>query len=215
MLYRLISLVVMVSIVVGVVMYPTTLATGPEVEEPPPFPSHQKCPRPKWVNKEIQSEEGEIMSMDKDQLRQLIRDVLIEVDLHSDSAEELLMMTAATESHLGTYIQQVGGVAQGIFQFEPATEKDIWDNYLAYREVLTDKVIYSIGGGGLSKFELRANLTYQIVLARIHYLRVKERLPEATDITGLANYYKVYFNTHKGKATVEKAIESYNHYVVG
>jgi len=210
---RLVGLLVMVTIAAGVVMYPTTLATSPEVEEPPPFPIHQHCPEPQWVNEEIQPEEGEIMSIDKDQLRQLIRDVLVEIDLHSDSAEELLMMTAATESHLGRYIEQVGGPAEGVFQAEPATIEDIWDNYLGYRPELPTRVIDVIGGGGLSKFALRANLTYQIIMARIHYLRVKARLPAADDIGGLASYWKTHYNTKLGKGTVKKAIESYEYYV--
>jgi hypothetical protein len=158
------------------------------------------------------NEEENVLSIDKDQLRELIREVLTEVGLHSDSAEELLMMTAATESHLGKYIQQVGGPAAGIFQMEPTTEQDIWDNYLEYNNELTNRILTTIGGG-LSKFELRANLTYQIIMARIHYLRVKDQLPSHTDVGAMASYYKQHYNTYKGKATIDKAIESYNFYV--
>lgn len=166
------------------------------------------------VSIEYNQKQGDDMSIDKGQLRQLIREVLLEVDLHSASAEELLMMTAATESHLGKYLTQDGGPAAGIFQMEPSTEEDIWDSYLAYRNTLSDKVIDTIGGGGLSEFDLRANLTYQIIMARLQYLRVKAPLPEATDIPGMAGYWKDHYNTRSGKGTVEKAIESYEYYVV-
>jgi hypothetical protein len=202
----------MMAMVVGVIIYPTTLTIEPEVVE---FDTHYKCPLPTWTKKEEPKEE-EIVSIDKEQLRELIREVLVEIDLHSDSAEELLMMTAATESHLGKYIKQVGNVPNGglgIFQMERATEEDIWSNYLAYRSELSDKVVDVVGGGGLSKFELKANLTYQIVMARIHYLRVKARLPAADDVGGMAHYWKKHYNSRLGKGTVEKAVESYNHYV--
>ncbi len=60
--------------------------------------------------------------MDKTQLRELIQVVLKEYDLYSRDAEELLMLTAATESNLGYYIKQKGGgPALGIFQCEPDT----------------------------------------------------------------------------------------------
>lgn len=46
---------------------------------------------------------------------------------------ELLLLTCAAESAMGKYIMQVGGPARGIFQMEPNTEKDIWENWLKYK----------------------------------------------------------------------------------
>lgn len=58
--------------------------------------------------------------MDKRQLRNLIRRVLIGIGGYSEEAENLLMGTAAQESALGEYIRQLGnGPALGIFQMEP------------------------------------------------------------------------------------------------
>ena len=67
--------------------------------------------------------------MNKVTLRNLITSVLKELNLHSDNAVNLLMGTAAQESHLGKYRKQIGGgPALGIFQMEPATFNDIVNN---------------------------------------------------------------------------------------
>lgn len=84
--------------------------------------------------------------MNKKQLRDLIKRVLVALDLHSESAENLLIGTAAQESALGEYIRQLGnGPALGIFQMEPATFKDIVQNYLQYKPELA-KLIMSVSG---------------------------------------------------------------------
>lgn len=150
------------------------------------------------------------MSLNTNQLRYIIKDVLEGVGLYSAHAEELLMLTAAQESHLGTYIKQMGdGPARGIFQMEKATERDIHSNFLEYREALANRVY---GYMTLRGNDLRDNLAYQIIMARLHYLRVKEGLPKADDVEGLAAYWKKYYNTEAGKGTVEEAVENYERY---
>jgi len=149
--------------------------------------------------------------MNKDQLRAIIREVLEHIGLYSESAEELLMLTAAVESNLGQYVRQIGGPAKGIFQMEPATENDIWENYLDYK---TGRLKLAVSDFEvLSGDSLVHSLGYQIAMARVHYLRVAEQLPESTDIVGLARYWKKYYNTELGSGTIEKAIGKYNRYV--
>lgn len=159
----------------------------------------------------VNYEEGD---MDPDQLRELIKDVLEEMDLYSESAVELLMMTACQESHCGRYIKQLGGgPALGIFQMEPATHSDLWMNYLVYKRHLVDKINHVAGTTSVDdNLTLRGNLIYQIAMARIHYLRVPERLPRATDVEGMARYWKKYYNTYLGKGTVEEAVGNYRRY---
>lgn len=155
--------------------------------------------------------DGEDMSIDKDQLRELITDVLLEANLHSPAAVELLMLTAAVESNLGTYIKQIEGPALGIFQMEPATEKDLWKNYLEYKDKTADTIRrYDTA----AKDDLRWNLGYAILMTRVHYLRIKEPLPPADDVHALALYWKRHYNTPLGKGTVDKAIDKYNEYCV-
>ena len=67
--------------------------------------------------------------MDPKQLKELIERVLRKVNLYSDAAVDLLMLTAAQESACGKYIRQLGnGPALGIFQMEPACSSPYpWD----------------------------------------------------------------------------------------
>jgi len=152
----------------------------------------------------------EVIKMNPEQLRELITEVLQKADLYSPSAVELLMLTAAAETRCGKYIKQINGPALGIFQMEPATHADIWKNYLRYHPELVRK-IRSLSGENWSDVDLalKGNLIYQILLARIHYLRDPKPLPPADDIEALAQYYKRVWNTYKGKATVQDAIMKY------
>lgn len=97
---------------------------------------------------------------------------------------------------------------------EPATEKDIWDNYLRYQPFLKDKVIKTTGVKQPDQFHLRGNLLYQIAMARLYYRRKPEILPPQTDIMGMAKYWKKHYNTYKGKGTVEEFQENYTKYVL-
>lgn len=58
---------------------------------------------------------------------------------------------------------------------------------------------------------LQFDLKYQIIMARIHYRRVKAALP--TDVAGQAQYWKDHYNTKLGKGTPEKYISAYNSFV--
>lgn len=149
--------------------------------------------------------------MNKHQLRKLIAETLKEVDLYSHEATELLMLTAAVESQGGEYIEQIRGPANGIFQMEPATELDIWKNYLAYKPHLKDKAEKFLLGTIEDEEEVW-NLKYAIIMARLHYLRVPKPLPRS--ILGMAEYWKSYYNTYEGKGSVDKAIEAYETYAL-
>ena len=149
------------------------------------------------------------MSIDPKQLRGLIARVLDGRRLHSHAAMELLMGTAAQESCLGTYLHQIRGPALGIFQMEPATEADIWQNYLRYKPALADAVRQVSSVAVPSAWALETNLAYQIIMARLHYYRVREPLPDPGDIEALGRYWKKYYNTAAGRGTVEEFVANY------
>lgn len=153
--------------------------------------------------------------LDHRQLRELIVDVLKDMEPevpYSDAAVELLMLTAAVESNLGTYIKQINGPAMGIFQMEPATEQDIWKNYLVYKPSLKAKVLSLKANQSLIKQEMRWNLAYAIAMARLKYFRSPKPLPK-NNKEDLAKLWKDVYNTHLGKGTVEKAIKKYDELV--
>lgn len=128
----------------------------------------------------------------------------------SDSAVNLLLGTCAQESQMGTYIKQVNGPALGIYQVEPDTHSDVWTNYLDYNPSLRVKIR---SFGEPCENSLMTNLAYATAIARTLYLRVKAPLPAADDIEGLGRYYKSYYNTALGKATIEQFASNYARYV--
>jgi hypothetical protein len=156
------------------------------------------------------------MSFDPGQFRIIIERTLTHIaGMNSPEAVDLLMGTSAQESHLGRYLFQVGGPAKGVFQMEPATEEDIWGSYLGFRPSLSQAVTLVTGISGPDSWALTTDLAYQIVMARIHYRRVKEPLPAVGDLEGQAKYWKKYFNTPGGKGHPEEYVQNYNRYVKG
>ena len=152
--------------------------------------------------------------MEPTQLRMLITEVLAEIGLYSADACELLMMTAAQESHLGHYLMQVGnGPARGIFQMEPDTADDIWNNFLTWKVDLTNRVVKLMGESDFNDLQLTGNLLYQIAMARIHYYRVAEALPTRHNLMDMAKYWKKYYNTRLGKGKPEEAVYNYRRLV--
>jgi hypothetical protein len=155
----------------------------------------------------------EDMGFHKEQFRELIQNVLNELTLvipYSDVARELLMLTAAVESNLGVFLKQIRGPALGVFQMEPNTEKDIWKNYLATRSNLRILMEgFMMQSTSTPNLDLRANLPYQIAMARVHYRRVSEPLPPRATPALLGAYWKKHYNTHLGRGTVEESIKKY------
>ena len=148
-----------------------------------------------------------------DQFKSLVSSVCSKLDLHSPAAVNLLLGTAAQESGFGTYLKQIKGPALGVFQMEPATETDIWKNYLSFRAGLACRVIQVAEVSGPNVLHLSGNLIYQIALCRVHYLRKPEPMPSADDLPGLARYWKAYYNTPLGRGTADEFIENYRRYV--
>ncbi len=151
--------------------------------------------------------------MDKKQLRDLIKRVLVDLDLHSESAENLLMGTAAQESGLGEYIRQLGGgPALGIFQMEPNTFNDIVQNYLQYKPEMAKKVMAISGVNAFRSEYLEYNLALSICMCRVHYLRVPARISD--DLTGWAKYWKEHYNTRIGKGTEKEFVRNFKKLVL-
>lgn len=151
--------------------------------------------------------------MKKDELRKLISDTLQGIGLYSEDAVSLLMGTCAQESALGKYRRQLGGgPALGVFQMEPATFRDICENFLRYKPELQDKVKRVSGVEFFDAGDLVDNDRLAVCFARVHYLRVKESIPG--DLRGWARYWKRYYNTPLGKGTEEEFIANFKRCVV-
>jgi len=156
------------------------------------------------------------MSIKPSHLRDLTNETLsiILPDMASEDATELLMLTAAQESHCGRYLKQEGGgPALGLYQIEPATYRDLFDNYLRYNQALLYKLeeYFNVNARNF-RINLQGNLPYQIVIARLQYRRFPEALPSCSCSASIAQYYKKYWNTTKGKATIAEALFNYDKY---
>ena len=139
-----------------------------------------------------------------------------------EAAVNLLVGIAAHESTIGgkTHLKQVRGPALGIYQIEPATHADTWDNYLLLkkkkgafiRELLsqlppqTEEEIHA---------ELIHNLRYATAIARIKIWRADFKAlgiawPEdPNDAEALGKIWDVAYNANPEKGTVEEFVEHY------
>ena len=149
------------------------------------------------------------MGLNPYQLRDLvIRPTLQRLAIWSDAAEELVLGTAIQESGL-QYLQQLGGgPARGLWQMEPATHNDIWQNFLHFRTKLGLNVLGPYTRPDPTR--LVWDLAYACSMCRILYLRCSDPLPPAGDIKAQAAYWKTHFNTPLGKGTVEQYIANWH-----
>ncbi|UMM08751.1 hypothetical protein MKW11_01350 [Gluconobacter frateurii] len=141
--------------------------------------------------------------LDVGQLKHLVVEpTLTGLGLGGSSAVNLLTGTALAESR-GTYLKQIGGgPALGLWQMEPATHDDCWNNFLRFpvgkrlasilEEMLAPDLPRSV--------QMVTNLRYACAMARIRFYRVKDALPVASDPYALSRYHKVHYNTVLGAA---------------
>lgn len=145
------------------------------------------------------------------QLREfIIKPALYDLNLSGEDAEELLLFTCAVESEGGTYIKQVNGPALGIYQMEPATYNDIWQNFIKDKRSLLLML-----GSNFNTFSqpdeqrLMYDLRFATAMCRIHYLRNSVNLPSKGDIVGMWDYYKHFYNSSLGSAKQSESIAKY------
>ena len=161
----------------------------------------------------------------------IIQPVLKALMLNGSDIEDLLVGTCAQESRGGTFLFQEGTnpdlyaslqkniLAIGPYQMQPATHDDIWENYLPSHPNLLEWLIEICAippqlclprKKPPANFMLY-NLYYATAMARIHYRRVPEPVPSTLELQ--AEYYKKYYNTSGGKATIDEYITNYNNFV--
>jgi hypothetical protein len=153
--------------------------------------------------------------LNSDQLVSLvIKPALTDLVMYSDEAVELLLFTCANESNGGSYLKQIGGPALGIYQMEPETYNDIWQNYIMKNSSILLKLIHGFGINVMpSEDRLIYDLRFATAMTRIHYERVKSPLPQSFNLNGLWQYYKTYYNTSSGKADYHDAMNKYQLFI--
>jgi hypothetical protein len=132
-------------------------------------------------------------------------------------AAELLMMTAAQETHMGRWLRQnvgkgkANGVGRGIYSIEPATHADLLSTYAG--TTLMDRVIQLKSYYGSLNAQLEWNLAYSTAIARLKYYSIKAPLPKHTDLQGMAEYWDKYYNGNPEHGFPEDAIMNYERFV--
>jgi len=148
--------------------------------------------------------------MKSDQLRfYIVRPALalLGPSLSTRFAEDLLIATCAQESRLGEYVHQVNGPALGIYQIEPVSLGDLW-LWVQHHRPRWDLAIAAAGvdpaAVSLASVEdaVIYNLRFATLIARLFYYRVPMALPIYTTIPNLWEYYKTFYNTSLGAATL-------------
>jgi hypothetical protein len=130
------------------------------------------------------------------------------------AAEQLVLGTCIQESSLVYREQHGGGPALGLFQMEPATHKDCWKNFLAFRKPLADKVRQTLLPGQEAVPEtMKENDRYAAAMCLVLYLRAGETLPNAGDIAAMARHWKQHYNTPGGRGKPEEFEKKWPNYV--
>lgn len=147
----------------------------------------------------------------------VVRPALTMIDAWSKDAEELVMGTAAQESHL-RWLKQLGtGPGIGLFQMEPFTYNDLWKSFLKVKPGLREKVLKTMVMYAVNDLldvpvpasQMHWNLLFAAVMCRVRYLARPGTIPPWNDLPAQAAYWKKNYNTHLGDGTVEQYIENY------
>lgn len=132
-------------------------------------------------------------------------------------AVALLMGTCANESNLGNKLSQEelgywsnkgvrkGGL--GIFQMEKPTHDDLCIVYLKNNPFL-QSVFLQYYHEFNSNF-LITDLMYAAMFSRLQYMRRRDPLPEWENAQAVAAYYKQFYNSGDGAATMDRFVSVY------
>ena len=144
----------------------------------------------------------------KQDIKEIIDWTLKKIDMHSKDASSLIYKTGMAESGYRALSQMGEGPAIGFFQLEPATMKDIMENYVAYRKPILES-LKSLGyAEDDSEYRVKSNIALQVAFCRLKYKRDPFPLPSWWNTRDQAEYWKRVYNTELGKGTAEHFLEA-------
>jgi len=155
-------------------------------------------------------------SLQAQQFREhVIRPTLHEIGLWSEAAENLLLGTALVESDGLRFVRQIRGPALSYYQIEPATHHWLVEEWLQHPKRVDLKVkILALRAPVPDHVEqLVTNLAYATAVCRLRYWIVRDPLPPADYLDGLAAYWKVNYNTVHGKGDPAKFVKMYRQHM--
>jgi len=126
----------------------------------------------------------------------------------SKAAESLLTETAIAESDLKNRTQFNGGPAVGLFQMEPRTARDLWNNYLPNHPDLFASVKGLMSSPKANYIdEIRTNDKFAAAMARIKYLTIPRPLPGSNNLPHQSIYWRRYYNGISAHGMTAKEFE--------
>jgi len=155
---------------------------------------------------------GDNVSVNKNQIKDLIKDVCIQLgDKYAKKeALDIVYATGLVESKY-EYIEQIGeGPARSFWQVEPETAVDNCKNFISARPELMQAAADILGVDPYHFIDpqpdnwdwiLRTNIAAGILHCRIKYWRVPEAIESSPE--GLAKYWKKHYNTEDGAGSIE------------
>lgn len=141
----------------------------------------------------------------------VIQQPLKAINLYCPGAEELLVATACVESDCGKYLKQTHGPALGPFQMEPVTFYDLWEWVKGSK--FYDSVMSSCNfdkAYAPKAEEIVTNLKFASIMARLHYRRFPDPIPEKDDLEGIWKLYKKRWNTSLGATNETEFMLAYH-----
>mgnify|MGYP000415733412 CR=1 FL=1 len=152
------------------------------------------------------------MSICLDELRTLVvRPTLKQLRAWSPGMEALLLGTAAQESELGFHLKLGRRHGMGIFQIQPTTHRQIWDEYLINFPALASKVRGLASQRDFLQHphaELATNLRYATAIAWLVYRAAGVDKVESEDLPKMAKLWKKHFH-HGPSASLRDFVDSY------
>ena len=144
----------------------------------------------------------------KEDIKDIIDWTLKQLGMYSEDAAAMIYATGMAESKY-RYLSQMGdGPAIGFFQLEPATMRDIMDNYVAYRKSILESLKNLGYAEDDSEYRVKSNIALQVAFCRLKYKRDPFPLPKLDNKEDQADYWKRVYNTELGKGTVEHFLEA-------
>lgn len=142
--------------------------------------------------------------VDKDILYRYAR-VICDVIGHgvNNTAVNLIVETAITETGGGTIEDKTDGAGMGVTQFDRFPFEDLRERSLRLRV----KIMKNLGVD-ITKVQwddLRYNTFLSLLFTRLQYFPFSEEIPKT--IEERANYWKKYYNTEAGKGTPQHYLE--------
>jgi hypothetical protein len=143
----------------------------------------------------------------------IIKPVLRDLIMYSDSAAELLLFTAVIESNAGSYLKNING-GYGIYLMDRQSYADIWANYIPNKQNLLTILTHQFDVTRMpDENRLIHDLRFATAMCAIHYQKSPEIIPQFISKDQLWDFYKKYYNSTKNLIPKDRSLDKYHMYI--